>query len=89
MHSGVTKEGGARGVRPWLLFNFFLLKKWMDHIYRRTQGRGQYGAMAPPLALALLWIAIRVVKISDTGVFFSTKNLAKMSVFLLKTLKIS
>ena len=44
--------------------------------------------MAPPLAQALLWIPIRVVKISDTLCPFSTKNFAIMSVFLVKTLKI-
>ena len=79
-------SGVTRGGRPWLLFNFFLLKKWMDHIGAR---RGDHGAMAPPLALALLWIPIRVVKISDTGVsFFDKKNVAKVSVFLVKTQKI-
>ena len=46
-------------------FQFFFIKK-MDGPYRRTQGG--HGAMAPPLALALLWISIRVVKISNTGV---------------------
>ena len=56
----------------------------MDGPCRRMQGG--HGAMAPPLALALLWIAIRVVKISDTGgSFFDKKNFAKMSVFLVKT----
>ena len=58
------------GGRPWLLFNFFLLKN-MDGLYRRTQGG--HGAIAPPLALAL-WIPIRVVKISDTGVSFFDKK---------------
>ena len=36
--------------------------------------RGGHGAMASPLALALLWITIRVVKISDTGVSFFDKK---------------
>ena len=69
---GQPPPGASPGGRPWLLFNFFLLKKWMDHVGAR---RGGHGAMPPPLALALLWIPIRVVKISDTGVFFVDKKL--------------
>ena len=57
----------------------------MDHIGARRRG---HGAMALSLVLALLWIPIRVVKISDTGVSFFDKNFPKMSVFLVKTLKI-
>ena len=62
-------SGVTRGA-PWLLFNFFLLKK-MDGPYRRTQGG--HGAMAPPLALALS-IPIRVVNILDLDVSFFDKK---------------
>ena len=79
MTSGVTR--GAKGA-PMATFHFFFIKK-MDGPYRRTQGGGGHSAIAPPLVLALLWIPIRVVKISDTGVsFFDKKTLLKWVFFL-------
>ena len=60
----------------------------MNGPYRRTQGGPRcHGPTFDP-GVVVDTDSLRVVKISDTGVSFSTKNFAKMSVFLVKTLKI-
>ena len=55
----------------------------MDHDGAR---RGGHGAMAPPLTLALLYCRYRYVllKFQTPVCPFSTKNFAKVSVFLVK-----
>ena len=77
----MAKQGGGRrgaavpGRRPRaLLFNLFLLKK-MDRPYRRTQGGPLcHGPTFGPGVVLLVWIPIRVVKISDTSVSFFDKK---------------
>ena len=62
-------RGGAHGY-----FSIFLLKK-MDGPYRRTHGGPRcHDPTFGPGVVLLVWIAIRVVKISDTGVSFFDKK---------------
>ena len=67
---GTQTRGAPMAIR-YSTFQFFFIKI-INGPCRRAQGG--HGAMASPLALALLWIPIRIVKISDTGVFFFDKK---------------